>query len=79
MGLTDYYQRFINGFSKIEYPITFLQNKGLKYVWSPKCQERFENIKILLTTTPILKVVDPYKYYIVCMNAIKERLGGVLC
>ena len=27
---------------------------------------------------PILKVDDPYKYYTVCTNASKERLGGVL-
>ena len=27
---------------------------------------------------PILKVVDPYKYYIVCTYASKEGLGGIL-
>ena len=26
----------------------------------------------------ILKVVEPYKYYIVCIDASKEGLGGVL-
>ena len=78
MGLTCYYWRFIQGFSKIAYPITSLQKKGVKFVWSLKCQESFENIKRLLTMTPILKVPDPYKYYTVCTETSKEGLGGVL-
>jgi hypothetical protein len=35
-------------------------------------------LKELLTTTPILKVADPDKDFIVCVYAIKEGLGGVL-
>ena len=45
---------------------------------SLKCQESLENLKILLTMAPILKVVDPYKDYIVCIVASKQGLGGVL-
>ena len=59
IGLTGYYWRFIQGFLKIAYPITSLQKKGVNFVWSLKCQESFENLKILLTMAPILKVSDP--------------------
>ena len=31
MGITGYYQRFIEGFSRIANPITFLQKKGKKF------------------------------------------------
>ena len=55
-----------------------LQKKGIKFIWYPKYQERFENLKRLLTKTSILKVVDPYKDYTVCRNSSKEGLGGVL-
>ena len=78
MGLAGYYRQFIQGFSKIAYPITSLQKKGVKFVWSLKFQESFENLKILLTMAPILKADDPYKDYIVCTDASKEGLGGVL-
>ena len=78
MGLIGYYRRFIQGFSKIAYPITSLQKKGVKFVWSSKCQESFENLKRLLTMAPMLKVADPYKDYTVCTDANKEGLGGVL-
>ena len=31
MGITRYYRRFIEGFSRIENPITSLQKKGKKF------------------------------------------------
>jgi hypothetical protein len=34
MGITGYYSRFIEGFSKIAYSITLLQKKGTKFKWS---------------------------------------------
>jgi hypothetical protein len=71
MGITSYYQRFIEGFSKITYPITSLQKKGTKFIWSQKCQDSFDKLKCLLTTTPILKVADPYKGFKVCVDASK--------
>ena len=34
MGITGYYQRFIEGFSRIANPITSLQKKGKKFYWN---------------------------------------------
>jgi hypothetical protein len=45
MGITDYYRRFIEGFSKVAYPITSLQKKGTKFNWSQKCQDSFNKLK----------------------------------
>jgi hypothetical protein len=78
MGIIGYYRRFIEGFSKLAYPITSLQKKGTRFKWTKKCQESFEKLKQLLTTAPILKVADPHKYFVVCTDASKEGLGGVL-
>jgi hypothetical protein len=33
MGITGYYHRFIEGFSRIAYPITSLQKKGTRFNW----------------------------------------------
>jgi hypothetical protein len=55
MGLAGYYRRFVEGFSKIANPITELQKKNKKFVWTEKCTEAFRRLKELLTTTPILK------------------------
>ena len=45
MGLAGYYQRFIEGFSKIAHLITSLQRKGVKFDWTPKCEEIFLKLK----------------------------------
>ena len=42
MGLARYYQRFIEGFSKLAHPITYLQKKGVKFDWNSKCEDNFE-------------------------------------
>ena len=52
--------------------------KGDKIIWSKNCQDKFDKLKGLLTTTPSLKLVNPYKYFSVCVYASKEGLGGVL-
>jgi hypothetical protein len=78
MGITRYYHRFIEGFSKIAYPITSLQKKGTKFNWSQKCQDNFNKMKELLPSTPIFKVANPDKDFTVCVDTSKEGLGGVL-
>jgi hypothetical protein len=78
MGLAGYYRQFVEGFSKIENPITELQKKNKKFVWTEKCTKHFRRLKELLTTTPILKVPDMDADFLVCTDASKEGLGRVL-
>jgi hypothetical protein len=78
MGLAGYYRRFVEGFSKIANPITELQKKNTKFVWTEKCAEAFRRLKELLTTTSILKVPNMDADFLVCHSASKEGLGGVL-
>jgi hypothetical protein len=65
MGISSYYRRFIKGFSKIASPITSLQKKGVKFEWTSKCEERFQQLKDILKIAPILKIVYPYEYFVV--------------
>jgi hypothetical protein len=78
MGLAGYYRWFVKGFSKIANPITELQKKNKKFVWTEKCGEEFQRLKELLTIAPILKVPDMDADLLVCTDASKEGLGGVL-
>jgi hypothetical protein len=78
MGLAGYYRRFVEGFSKIASPIRELQKKNKKFVWIEKCAEVFWRLTKLLTTTSILKVPNMDADFLVCTDASKEGLGGVL-
>lgn len=37
MGLAGFYQQFVQGFSRIDHPITSLQRKGKNFIWSEQC------------------------------------------
>jgi hypothetical protein len=78
MGLAGYYRRFIVGFNKIYHPITSLQKKGTKFEWTLKCDKDFNLLKELLTIAPVLKIVDPNESFVLCIDACKEGLEGVL-
>jgi hypothetical protein len=78
MGLAGYYRWFVEGFLKIANPIKELQKKNKKFFWTEKCVEAFQRLKELLTTTPILKVPNMDADFLVCTDASKEGLGGVL-
>jgi hypothetical protein len=78
MGLAVYYRRFIEGFSKIAHPITSLQKKDVRFEWKLDCERSFQHLKHLLTSAPILRIVDPNKDFTVCTGACNEGLGGVL-
>jgi hypothetical protein len=54
LGFAGYYRRFILNFSKVSKPISKLLKKGTKYVWSKECDEAFQTLKKLLTTSPVL-------------------------
>jgi hypothetical protein len=78
MGLARYYRRSVEGFSKIENPITKLQKKNNKFVWTEKCAKAFRRLKDLLMTTPIPMVRNIDEDFLVCTDASKEGLGRVL-
>jgi hypothetical protein len=78
MGLESYYRRFIGELSKIAHPITSLQRKGMKFQWTSDSERSFQHLKQLLTSAPILNIVDPNEDFIVCTDACNEGLGRVL-
>jgi hypothetical protein len=78
LGLIGYYRMFIPNFSKISKPTTELLKKGTKYVWSEDCDESFQTLKKLLTTSPVLTQLDITKSFDVYCDASGTSLGCVL-
>ena len=58
--------------------MTTLQKKENKFLWTTKCEDIFQKLKQLLMTALILRIVDPDGNFVVCMDARKEGIGGVL-
>jgi hypothetical protein len=78
LGLAGYYHRFILDFSKIVKPITSLLKNDTKFDWSSKCNEAFEQLKVLLTTALVLAQPDIEKPFDVYCDASGSGLGCVL-
>jgi hypothetical protein len=78
LGLASYYHRFIPNFFKIVKPITGLLENDTKFDWSSKCNEAFEQLKVLLTTAPVLAQSDIEKPFDVYCDASGSGLGCVL-
>jgi hypothetical protein len=78
MGLASYYRRFIEGFSKIVHPIKSLQKKGVWFKWTSNCERSFQHLKSLLTSVPIVRIVDPDEDFIVCTDSCKGSVESLV-
>ena len=78
LRLAGYYRRFILDFSKIVKPITGLLKNDTKFDWSSKCNEAFEQLKVLLTTAPVLAQPNIEKTFHVYCDASGSGIGCVL-
>jgi hypothetical protein len=58
LGLAGYYQKFIEGFSKITKSITSLLEKEREFKWDEKCQDSFDQLKKRLKSPPVLVMPD---------------------
>ncbi|GJX40948.1 reverse transcriptase domain-containing protein [Tanacetum coccineum] len=78
LGLAGYYQRFIEGFSKIAKPMTKLTQKKVKFEWGDKQEAAFQLLKQKLCSAPILALPEGCKDFIAYCDASKKGLGAVL-
>ena len=58
--------------------MTNLTKQNVPFVWSDECEESFQKLKSLLTTTPILTLTVEGKNFIVYCDASYWGLGPVL-
>ena len=72
LGLSRYYRKFMENFSRIACPMMALQKKVNKFLWTNKCEENFQELTQLLMTALVLWIAHPDGDFIVCMNEIKE-------
>ncbi|MCO6516945.1 MAG: hypothetical protein J6586_10735, partial [Snodgrassella sp.] len=78
LGLASYYRRFVEGFSKLATPLTELTRKSLKFVWSDRCENSFQELKQRLISAPVLSLpIDGEKFVVYC-DASRQGLGCVL-
>ena len=78
LGLVNYYRRFIKGFSQITAPLRELLKNSIKFQWSPECQRAFEQLKLLLISSPVLAMPDFNKPFILTCDASTKGIAYIL-
>ena len=78
LGLANFYRRFIDNFSRITAPITYLLKKSKKFKWSTSAQKAFEQLKTAFITAPILRHFDPSLPTVIEADASQYALGAVI-
>ena len=77
LGLTGYYKKFVKHYRQNTKPlIDILRLKH--FLWTPSAQAAFDNLKIAMTTTPVLALPDFQETFIVETDACQDGIGAVL-
>ncbi len=54
LGLGSYYKKFVKNFSAIAKPLYQLTGKNQRFSWSPEAQRSFDELKVALSSSPVL-------------------------
>ena len=77
LGLAGYYWRYVKSFATIAGPLHALTRKDAVFHWGQDCQEAFDRLKTLLTTSPVTAFLDfslPFRFY---TDASTAGLGAI--
>ncbi|CAN6720941.1 unnamed protein product [Malus baccata var. baccata] len=74
LGHAGFYQRFIKDFSKIAQPLCCLLQNEVSFEFNEACDQAFNHLKDLLTTTPILTPPD----WSIPFELMKNKLPHVI-
>ena len=78
IGMVGYYRMFINNFAGLLSSLTDLLKKGVKFEWTPRCNEAFTQLKGVLCCQPVLQAPDFCKPFKLACDASDVGAGAVL-
>ncbi|KAK3514894.1 hypothetical protein QTP70_033824 [Hemibagrus guttatus] len=79
LGFTNFYRRFITGYSELTAPLTsLLLRKPKTLSWTSDAIEAFQKLKATFCMAPTLVYPDPTRPYIVEVDASTLGVGAVL-
>ena len=80
MGLMSYYRKFVPNFATIAVPLTELTKKNQPnlVIWGQEQENAFQTLKSLLVKSPILRMVDFAKPFVIQCDASDYGVGAIL-
>lgn len=77
LGLTGYYRRFVRHYGIVSKPLTQLLQKG-NFFWNKEAETTFNELKTIMTSTPVLALPNFSKPIIIETDACKNGVGAVM-
>src|SRR5882724_5753690 len=78
LGFTNFYRRFIVGFSDIVIPLIHLTRKDTPFTWGPNHTKAFETLKTAFTQAPILVHFNPDNPIVVETDASDYVMAAII-
>jgi transposase InsO family protein len=83
LGLANYFRKFLLGYSSLVAPLVKLcckstPSKPNPWVWTEDHQQRFEKVKEMLISAPLLALPDPDKPFEIISDASLYGTGAIL-
>jgi len=68
----------VEGFAKICALLHEMTKKGKSFLWTPECQEAFDRLKVVLTSAPVLAMLDEESPFLLYVDASHTSIRAVL-
>ena len=78
LGFLNYYRRFINEFARKARPLNDLTKKDVPFIWEKAQQDAFDELKLSVTSAPVLILPDLEKPFTVETDASLIGYGAIL-
>ena len=78
LGMAGYYRRFCPNFADVAAPLTHLTSGKVTFTWTSECENSFNQLKLLLTSDPVLAAPDFEKPFMIQSDASDQAVGAVL-
>ncbi len=78
LGKINFYNKYIRNATQTLEPFHNLLRKNTEFLWTPQCQQSFEQIKEYLTSSPTLAIFNPTLKTSLYTDASIEGLGAIL-
>ncbi len=78
IGFVNFYQRFIQNFSKIAHPLHVLTQKSKDWSWGAAEQQAFNTLKNTVTSTPMLAFPSRSSLFCLECDASNFAMGAIL-
>ncbi len=78
LGLTGYYRKYIQGYSRMAGPLFKLTKKDVAFVWDVGCQQAYQALKVALVNAPVLTRPDFRRTFWLDVDWSPKGVGAIL-